>query len=211
MFGKLTHLRNQRGFTMAEVVMATLIFTASVVGISGMLITGSANITRGATETAAINLANRRLEEVKSLPYYIPWDPAKGNQDIDDFYYNTNQVNGVTADESQHPQLDHPRVVEDYGTIPGFTKFKRKTAVEYQYLSKLGTPPIDHLAPAVMCVNSPYNWVPNGPVSGQTDDPRGGAERQGPATATSYTPWSLRYPSTTTRTARSGSTRSARW
>ena len=159
--------RREEGFSMAEVVMATLLFTASVVGISGMLISGGANVNRGAKESAAANLAARRLEEVKSMPFYLAWGGT--NADIDDTYYNASYPNGVAGDENQHPQLDHPAVVENYGQIPGFPQYKRTTAIEYQYRSNLGG--TNHLAPAVMY----SKWVPKNPGTSQTDVPKGGA------------------------------------
>lgn len=150
---------DQSGFSLAEVVMATVIFTASVVGISGMIVTGGANVNRGATENLAANLASRKLEEVKSLPYYKPWDEAKGRQDIDDYYYNTAVSNAN--------QLANPvsTAVEDYGGIPGASNFKRTTAIQYQYLST------GQLAPAVMA----SKWVPRNPSALQTDKQIGGA------------------------------------
>jgi hypothetical protein len=161
MFGVLNRINRQEGFSMAEVVMATLLFTASVLGISGMLVSGGANITRGATESAASNLASRRIEEVRSLPYYKKWDSDVGDQDVDDFYYNEGQTNAN--------QLENPSVIEDYGTIPGFTKYRRTTAVQYQYVSG------GQLAPAVMCTQSPFRFVPKEPSTGETDVPMGGA------------------------------------
>ncbi|MFH1151304.1 MAG: hypothetical protein V1748_12600, partial [Actinomycetota bacterium] len=168
MFGKMRRLKGQAGFSMAEVVAATMLFVASVVGISSMLVSGGANVNKGAVESTASNLASRKIEEVKTLPFYVPYDNVQGDKDIDDTYFNGSYANGVQAQEDQHPQLDHPVVVEDYGTIPGQPRFRRTTAIEYQYLSNIGG--TDHLAPAVMTTG----WLPSDPLG--NDKPKGGAD-----------------------------------
>ncbi|MBN1288895.1 MAG: hypothetical protein JXA49_04580 [Actinobacteria bacterium] len=163
---RITHLKGQGGFTFIEVVVATLLFAVSVVGVAGMMAAGGANVSRGANESTAANLAAERLEEVKSLQYYVPYEYMKGDRDIDDFYFNMSQPNGVAGNPDAHPQLDNPYVVEDYGTIPGFSKFKRTTAVEYQYLNG------DSFVPAVMKTG----WMPKYPPSIGVDEPRGGLD-----------------------------------
>lgn len=156
------HFKDQTGFSMAEVVVAFVVFVASVVGVSAMMISGGANVTRGAMETTAANLASKEVEEVKSLPFYVPWDGE--DQDIDDFYYNEGYTNAE--------QFDHPTAygVDEYGDIPGYPKFKRTTAIQYQYVDA-GT----NLAPAVMYSSPPVTWVPKDPTGNEIDRPTGGA------------------------------------
>ena len=87
MFGKIRHISDQQGFSMAEVVMALVLFSASVIGISGLVMTGAADVVRGATDSVAANLAAKRIEEVRSLPFYKAWEGTP--KDIDDNYFNT--------------------------------------------------------------------------------------------------------------------------
>ena len=139
-------LNDQGGFSLAEVVMAIVLFTSAVVGISGLVISGGADIARGASDSAAANLANKKIEEVRSLPFYKSWQGK--DQDIDDFYFNR------TVDNSQ--QINNPGEVENYGSIPGASAYRRTTAVQYQVVSESG------MTPSEMATN----WVPR-PKTGE--------------------------------------------
>ena len=155
------------GFSMAEVVIALFLFTASVLGISQMMVSSGANITLGSQDTTAQNLASKKIEEVKSLPFYTPYNaPAK--RDIDDWFWDAGGYVSGNPPGSNASQPGNPKV-EDYGTIPGCPNYKRTTSVQYMYVSG-GT-----LAPAVM--NS--NWLPNGATGTKFDKPKGGV---GPST-----------------------------
>lgn len=145
------HLNDQGGFSLAEVVMAVFLFTSAVVGVSGLVISGGADVARGASESLASNMANKKIEAVRSLAFYRPW--SNKNQDIDDFYFNTAKTNAQ--------QLDNPGSTEDYGTIPGASAYKRTTAVQYQVVSG------SSMAAATMA----DNWVPKEPSSSQVDRP----------------------------------------
>ncbi|MFH1148958.1 MAG: hypothetical protein V1748_00630 [Actinomycetota bacterium] len=164
-----SRVRRQQGFSMAEVVAAMIIFTASVTGISSMLLSGGAHVTRGARESLAVLLATEQVESVKSLPFYSAFDPAKGPVDIDDIYFDPALPNGIEGDENAHPQLDSPAAVEDYGEVKGQPEYKRTTAVEYQFVSEAGGS--EHLAPAVMR----DGWTPSDADGSGLDRPIGGA------------------------------------
>ncbi len=148
-------LNDQGGFSMVEVVMAVVLFTSAVVGISGMVLSGGADIASSASENVAAGLANKKIEEVRSLPFYKPWDGK--NQDIDDYYYNKGP--GM----SNGDQIDNPGQVEDYGSISEGSKYKRTTAVQYQ------VPSGSSMSSAVMA----STWVPSNPnlTAGQIDSP----------------------------------------
>lgn len=157
MSGSMNRIKGQQGFSMAEVVVAVVLFVASILGVSVMLVSGGQNVTRGAKESAAANLAQKKIEEVKSLPFYRPWEGT--NKDIDDFYWSFNA--GYPRPNDQ--QLANP-VVEDYGSIPGYGSYKRTTAVQYKYVNG------SSLADAVM----DPSWVPKSPIEPQFDRPTGG-------------------------------------
>lgn len=158
-------LRRQGGFSLAELIVAFGLFTASVVGVAVMMVGGGAGVTRGAMDTQAANLASRQVEKVRSLPFYKPYDMSVGDQDIDDFYFNTAVSNAN--------QLANPGTygVEQYGTISGFPKFKRTTTVQYQYVNAGNT----NLETALMYNSPPRVWVPKYPTGDQIDRPTGGA------------------------------------
>jgi len=157
-FNKL--VKSDKGFSMAEVLIAMVLFVSSIVGLSMMLLSGSAAVTRGSMESQAAELAQRKVEEVKSLQFYTPWTGA--NQDIDDFYW---AFDGDTP-RSNAEQLNNP-TVEDYGSIAHRGQFKRTTAIQYQTITN------GQLSPAAM---NDY-WVPksktsNSVVSPQFDVPK---------------------------------------
>jgi hypothetical protein len=159
MFSSFNGMRDESGFSMAEVVVAIVLFVASVLGVSMMLVSGGQNVARGAKDTTAANLAAKKIEEVKALPFYLPWSGSPA--DIDDNYWSYNG----SVPRANSLQLANPKV-EDYGSIPGYASYKRTTAVKYQYVSS------GILADAVM--NS--NWVPKQPTGAQLDRPTGGAD-----------------------------------
>ncbi|MCG2795959.1 MAG: hypothetical protein L6427_08875, partial [Actinomycetia bacterium] len=158
-------LKGQLGFSMAEVVIAIALFVASTTGIAAMLISGGSNVTRGAKESRAANLAADRIEEVKALPFYVPYNTLQGNRDIDDYYW---VYNGATPrPNSEQFQVQNPN---EETSIPGYVGFRRTTAVQYQYVTA-GVPPSGgQLEPAVMNTN----WRPKNAVSPQFDRPTGG-------------------------------------
>jgi hypothetical protein len=150
-------LRSESGFSMAEVVVAIVLFVASIVGISMMLVSGGQNVARGAKDTTAANLATQKIEEVKALPFYLPWSGTNG--DMDDHYWS---YNGSTP-RPNNQQFANP-VVEDYGAIAGYGTYRRTTAVKYVYVSG------GILVDAAMDTN----WVPKAPTGAQIDRPTGG-------------------------------------
>lgn len=147
-------MRQQDGYSMAEVVIAVMLFAATVLGISSMVTSGAADVRRGADDSLAASLAAKKIEQVRALPFYKPWDGSRGAQDIDDYYFNTSLSGDWNAQ-----QLSNPVSVEDYGSIPGASRFRRTTAIQYQVAGESG------LTPAVMA----SDWVPSDPATGQTD------------------------------------------
>jgi len=130
-------LSRQAGFSIAEVIMALTLFAATVLGVAAMMLSGAGNVTRGAMDSTAAALAERKIEEVKTLYFYRPYDPATGNQDIDDYYYRYNG-SGILLDNSAQLTTAFSQGeygFEDYGTISGHPGYKRTTAVQYQYLT----------------------------------------------------------------------------
>lgn len=150
--------RRQRGFSMAEVLIAMALFAASVTGIAGMLISGGSLLTKGARESVAVKLATQKIEQVNPLPFYVPWDGV--NQDIDDYFY----TEGIDNDQ-QFTDLG-AGVTEDYGDISGYATYKRRTAVKYIVGTASG------FADAVMKTN----WVPKDPTGLEFDVPEGKVE-----------------------------------
>ena len=165
--------RGEQGFSMAEIVVAITFFVAAILGAASMMISGGSLISGSAMANTAMRLASAKIEEVKSIPFYVPsvTNPA----DIDDSYWrfdaqgqplsNADQITAPWRDDEADPDGRYQK----YGDISGFSSYKRTTTVQYVYVVST---PSTHLAPAVM--NS--NWVPGNPGSGEDDRPKGGAD-----------------------------------
>jgi hypothetical protein len=165
MNGVLGRIKEESGFSIGEVVIAMVLFIASILGVSGMLISGGQNVTMGAKDSAAANLAQQKIEEVKSLPFYVPYNTTNGNTDADDFYWSY-QGSTPCANDQQRTITDtdkaNPKKYEDYNTIPGYVSYRRTTAVVYQYASGMSS-----MVDATMKTG----WVPKSPTGLQTDQP----------------------------------------
>jgi len=168
---------NEQGFSLAEVVIAMVLFVAVILGIATMIMSGSSAVTKGSMENIATQLAQKKLEDVKTLAFYSPWTGI--NKDIDDFYWNPNCAGGYNDNVDQlTTEQPHTNTVayEDYGNIPGYGKFKRTTAIQYQVMTTTAT--TSQMTAAAMNTN----WVPKPTdpsatkvVSPQFDSPAGGA------------------------------------
>lgn len=141
-------LRRQGGFSMAEVVIAMVLFTASALGIAGLLISSGNLSVDGAMASVAGKLAAQRLEQVKTKPFYVTSSrTADSKSDIDDNYYT------YSPTILNNQQFSNPAagVTEDYNSIGDYPKYKRRTAVKYV----VGT------ASGYEDATMDGNWVPN--------------------------------------------------
>ena len=169
--------KSEYGFTMAEVIIAMVVFVSAIIGISLMIMAGSGAVSKGSMENIATQLANKKIEDVKSLPFYTPWTGA--NQDIDDSYFNMAYKNDQKDAKGNYQQLTvlqdgtqsalNTNAYENYGKITGYGAYKRTTAIQYQTVTPT------ELTPTAM--NG--NWVPksggNTVVSPNFDMPKDNA------------------------------------
>lgn len=58
-----------KGFTLLEVLIAIVIFTVGIVTIVGLFSTGLVGSTDAENTTIAMNLAQRRMEEIRNLDF----------------------------------------------------------------------------------------------------------------------------------------------
>jgi len=154
--------KSEKGFSMAEVVIAMAVFVSAILGISMMLMSGSGAVTRGAMESTATQLAQKKIEDVKTLPFYSPWTGIP-NKDIDDFYWNFN-ASGTDKNATQlttEQPHENTLAYEDYGHISGFGKYKRTTAIQYQMVT-----PSQLVSTAMN-----DNWVPKNPEGNKVVSP----------------------------------------
>lgn len=141
-------VRNEKGFTLLEVLVAGFILTIGLLGIAGMMTSAIRGNDFGKRMTAAENLAQQRLEEFKNLSYSfakallynsygtktIPicgTDADPPDSDIDD------EDDDDIDDEDDNPLSYEAYELEDYGVIkdiqnPAITypAYRRETLVE---------------------------------------------------------------------------------
>lgn len=67
-----------KGFTLLEILVAILLFTAGVVVIMGLFGSGLITSSDAESTTIAMNLAQGKMEEVKNLVFLSIDDEAKG-------------------------------------------------------------------------------------------------------------------------------------
>ena len=167
--------RGEGGFSFAELVVGIALFVSAVLGMGSLLISGGTLVGSSAKANTAMRLASAKMEQVKSLSFYVAWRGT--NADIDDTYWRWTDPAGTGTPLTNAQQLTQTwrtgeKGYETYGSINGFAGYKRTTTVQYFYLD-----PSDTLVAAFMN----RNWVPSNPNNpnipvGKVDRPQGGPE-----------------------------------
>ena len=65
----MTRLRCEKGFTLLDVMQASVLSTMALVGISSLLLATVHTNTRGRDITAASTLGQAKIEELRALPF----------------------------------------------------------------------------------------------------------------------------------------------
>ncbi|MCJ7652730.1 MAG: hypothetical protein MUO75_03390, partial [Actinobacteria bacterium] len=164
--------RGEQGFSMAEIVVAITFFVAAILGAASMMVSGVSLVGRSAMANSAMRLASAKIEEVKSIPFYVPSETNPA--DIDDSYWRFNAGGEPLSNQDQvtAPWRPGEAGLETYVGISGSPSYKRTTTIQYVYVVTDPETQLTQLEPAFM--NS--NWVPGDPGSGEDDRPRGGAD-----------------------------------
>ncbi len=72
-------LIKKSGFTLLEILIALIIFTLGIVVVAGLFSTGLINSLDTENTTIAMNLAQRRMEEIRNLGFANIADEAKAD------------------------------------------------------------------------------------------------------------------------------------
>lgn len=129
-------LDGQRGFTLAEVLVAGLILVLALIPIVRMFDTSFAGIMSSSRVHKSVTLVQTIMERIKSMPYYVPYDAVLGKVDIDDHFWgqrsplNANPSNGSGPDWQAIPEVTLPAYT--YGNIEGNPEFRAGVKVCYQ-------------------------------------------------------------------------------
>jgi len=79
--------RDQRGFTLIEIAVALGLFAVVIVSLTLLFNRAVTSAGRTRFDELAKTLAQRKLEEVRSLPFYISQKEETGDVDLLDLYF----------------------------------------------------------------------------------------------------------------------------
>lgn len=103
--------KKENGFTLVEVLIAIVILSLGMLSLASLMPTTIKSANYGKNTTMAANLAQQKIEDLDRV--------ASSNFDnVVDSVAGSDPVNGVNPDQ-----------VEDYGSIAGYTLFRRETYV----------------------------------------------------------------------------------
>lgn len=93
--------RDQRGFTLIEIAVALGLFAVVIVSLTLLFNRAVTSAGRSRFDELAKTLAQRKLEEVRSLPFYISQKEETGDVDLLDLYFpnttGTSPIPGATG------------------------------------------------------------------------------------------------------------------
>jgi hypothetical protein len=129
-------LEDQGGFTLAEVLVAGLILVVALIPIVRMFDTSFAGIMASSKVHKSVTLGQKVMEEIKSMPFYVPYDDAQGKTDIDDHFWGERNPVNSNPENASGPDWDGiPEVVltrHAYGQIDGYDDFRTGVKLCYQ-------------------------------------------------------------------------------
>ncbi|MFQ5442537.1 MAG: prepilin-type N-terminal cleavage/methylation domain-containing protein [Thermodesulfobacteriota bacterium] len=108
---KRVDIKREEGFTLIEVLVGIFILSMALIALAGLMSTTIRTGDFGRTTSEAANLAREKLEDIERA--------AMANFDnVQDTVAGSDPVAGVNPDQ-----------VEDYGTIAGFSSFRREVYI----------------------------------------------------------------------------------
>jgi prepilin-type N-terminal cleavage/methylation domain-containing protein len=88
--------RREDGFTLIELAVSLGVFAVAMIGLSLMFDQALESASRVRFDEAARTIAQRQVEEMRALPFYVPQNPENaGDVDLLDFYF-PNHVNDTS-------------------------------------------------------------------------------------------------------------------
>lgn len=133
-------LKGEEGFSLAELLVAGLIIAVALLPMIRIFDTTFHGIFSYERIHQGANCARAAVERVRSLPFYVPYNEAEGDRDIDDFFWGNRVPIGynpsTTLPEGGYsPNWDLiPEVTYyDYGQFPGYENYK--VTVQLSYLN----------------------------------------------------------------------------
>ena len=104
MFMKVKRLGNEEGLTLIEIMVSMMIFLVVSAGIAGTLITGLRSTVSARQSTFGKEIAQQRIEEMRSRTYYVQYNAnptigTKADIDLLDIYYPNLNSSPTTDDQ----------------------------------------------------------------------------------------------------------------
>jgi prepilin-type N-terminal cleavage/methylation domain-containing protein len=134
--------RRQEGFSLIELAVTLSLFAIVVVSLSLMFDRALETGVRVRYDQVGKTLAQDRLEELRALPFYVPWTDEARRVDLLDLYYpnttSTPVIPGTTAaydgaaNTWTFTTTENPLVMED-------KQFNRATTVQFVNVAENGT------------------------------------------------------------------------
>jgi hypothetical protein len=122
-------LKEQKGFTLAELLVAGVIISVALIPMAGMFDTASRGIMLSERIRSSTECAEAAVEQIRNIPFYEPYNENIGDVDIDDhFWGNRSPIYYspiiVNVDGSYSPDWDNiPSVlIKDYDSTPLFNE-----------------------------------------------------------------------------------------
>ncbi len=162
MAGFIHRIRQEAGFTLAEVMIAGLVMVVAMIPIIGMF-DGAINASMSVTNIhASVAVAQTAMEQIKAMPYYVSYTGT--DKDVDDHFWGSRSPINSNPAGAGGPDWDHiPEVAfYGYGQMADYQAFR--VGVQLAYLT-------DSTGVAAMGTN----WGPKTP--GQ-DQPKDSNDRQ---------------------------------
>lgn len=128
--------RAEAGFTLTEILVAGIIISVALIPLVNMFDTSFRGILNYERMHEAYNCARAAVERIRSLPYYQPYNPTRGDVDIDDhFWGDRTPIYDNPEDPANEgaPRWDYiPEVTYfDYGELREFRDFRATVQLAY--------------------------------------------------------------------------------
>jgi len=131
-----SRLKVEAGFTLTEILVAGLIISVALIPLVNMFDTSFKGILNYERIHEAYNCARATVERIRSMPYYEPYNPSRGDVDIDDHFWGDRTPifdNPENPAEPGAPSWDSIPEVSyfDYGEVEEFRNFKATVQLAY--------------------------------------------------------------------------------
>lgn len=125
-------LNKEGGFTLAEILVAGLIMAFALVPIVRMFDTSFSGIRAMERMQSGEACAKAAIEQIKSMPYYEPYNASFGDVDIDDHFWGSRNPVTYNPGDATPDWANIPEVAfYDYGDFAGYESCRVGVRLSY--------------------------------------------------------------------------------